>query len=194
MSTYDMYNKMGVSEKVLAFGSQILEGLQEQFARIDAIAEYNQSKVIAAMQENNLAARHFNLSTGYGYDDEGRDNLERIYASVFHTEAALVRPQITCGTHALTLALSANLLPGDELLSPVGAPYDTLEGVIGIRPTVGSLAEYGVSYRQADLLDDGSFDYDAIRAAINEKTNSSPSSAPRATPPAPVSPLPRSAS
>ena len=170
MSTYDMYTKMGVSEKVLAFGSQILDGLQEQFSRIDAIAEYNQSKVIAAMQENNLAARHFNLSTGYGYDDEGRDNLERIYASVFHTEAALVRPQITCGTHALTLALSANLLPGDELLSPVGAPYDTLEGVIGIRPTVGSLAEYGVSYRQADLLSDGTFDYEAIRAAINEKT------------------------
>ncbi|MBQ9836571.1 MAG: methionine gamma-lyase family protein [Oscillospiraceae bacterium] len=170
MSTNTMYAQMGVSDKVLAFGEKVLEDLRGQFGRIDAIAEHNQAKVIAAMQENNLAARHFNLSTGYGYDDEGRDNLENVYASVFHTEAALVRPQITCGTHALTLALSANLLPGDELLSPVGAPYDTLEGVIGIRPTVGSLAEYGVTYRQADLLPDGTFDYEAIGKAINEKT------------------------
>ena len=164
------YTALGVSRPVLNFAESILTGLQGRFAAIDGIAEANQLKVIAAMQKNKLAANHFNLSTGYGYDDEGRDTLERVYADCFGAEAALVRPQITCGTHALALTLGANLLPGDELLSPVGAPYDTLEEVIGIRPSVGSLREYGVTYRQADLLPDGSFGYDAIRAAINEKT------------------------
>ena len=164
------YRALGVSEEVLRFGDTVLTGLWDRFDRIDAIAEANQAKVIGAMQTNRLAAMHFNPSTGYGYDDDGRDNLERIYAQIFSTEAALVRPQITCGTHALALALAANLLPGDELLSPVGAPYDTLAGVIGTRPTPGSLAEYGVSYRQVELLPDGSFDYDGIRAAIHEKT------------------------
>ena len=149
---------------------QVLEGLTDQFRHIDQVAEFNQAKVIAAMQKNRVNATHFNLSTGYGYDDEGRDNLERVYADCFGTEAALVRPQITCGTHALALALGANLLPGDELISPVGGPYDTLEEVIGIRPSPCSLKEYGVSYRQVDLLPDGGFDYDGIRAAINEKT------------------------
>ena len=170
MTTNELYAQMGVSQKVLDFGAQILEEIVPQFAHIDAVAEHNQAKVIQAMQANRLAAMHFNPSTGYGYDDDGRDNLERIYAHVFGTEAALVRPQITCGTHALALALAANLLPGDELLSPVGAPYDTLAGVIGTRPTPGSLAEYGVSYRQVELLEGGAFDYDGIRAAINEKT------------------------
>ena len=170
MNTQEMYAQLGISPAVLRFGESALQSVQDQFARIDAIAEHNQAKVIAAMQKNRLAANHFNLSTGYGYDDEGRDNLERVYADVFHTEAALVRPQITCGTHALALALSANLLPGDELLSPVGGPYDTLEVVIGIRPSPCSLKEYGVSYRQVDLLEDGSFDYENIRKAINEKT------------------------
>ncbi len=166
----ERYTALGVSDKVLAFSEAILAGLKDRFADIDGIAEANQLKVIAAMQKNRVAANHFNLSTGYGYDDEGRDTLERVYADCFGAEAALVRPQITCGTHALALALGANLLPGDELLSPVGAPYDTLEEVIGIRPSVGSLKEYGVTYRQADLLPDGSFDYDAIRDAIYEKT------------------------
>ncbi len=170
MTTNELYAQMGVSQKVLDFGAAVLEGIVPQFARIDAMAEHNQAKVIQAMQENRVAAMHFNPSTGYGYDDDGRDNLERIYARIFGTEAALVRPQITCGTHALALALAANLLPGDELLSPVGAPYDTLAGVIGIHPTPGSLAEYGVSYRQVELLADGTFDYEGIRAAINEKT------------------------
>jgi len=155
---------------VLRFGQEVLEGLTDQFRHIDQVAEFNQAKVIAAMQKNRVNATHFNLSTGYGYDDEGRDNLERVYADCFGTEAALVRPQITCGTHALALALGANLLPGDELISPVGGPYDTLEEVIGIRPSPCSLKEYGVSYRQVDLLPDGGFDYDGIRAAINEKT------------------------
>ena len=170
MTTNEMYQQLGISPEVLDFGQRVLDGLDEEMSRVDDIAEYNQAKVLSAMHKNRLNATHFNLSSGYGYDDEGRDNLERVYADVFHTEAALVRPQITCGTHALALALGANLLPGDELLSPVGAPYDTLEEVIGIRPSPGSLREYGVSYRQVDLLPDGSFDYDGIRAAIHEKT------------------------
>jgi cystathionine beta-lyase family protein involved in aluminum resistance len=168
--TNSIYNRLGVSDQVLRFGQEVLEGLTDQFRHIDQVAEFNQAKVIAAMQKNRVNATHFNLSTGYGYDDEGRDNLERVYADCFGTEAALVRPQITCGTHALALALGANLLPGDELISPVGGPYDTLEEVIGIRPSPCSLKEYGVSYRQVDLLPDGGFDYDGIRAAINEKT------------------------
>lgn len=168
--TNSIYNRLGVSDQVLHFGQEVLEGLTDQFRHIDQVAEFNQAKVIAAMQKNRVNATHFNLSTGYGYDDEGRDNLERVYADCFGAEAALVRPQITCGTHALALALGANLLPGDELLSPVGGPYDTLEEVIGIRPSPCSLKEYGVSYWQVDLLPDGGFDYDGIRAAINEKT------------------------
>ena len=166
----EAYKALGVSENVLAFSETILSDLKDRFAAIDAIAEANQLKVINAMQKNRVAANHFNLSTGYGYDDEGRDTLERVYADCFGAEAALVRPQITCGTHALALALGANLLPGDELLSPVGGPYDTLEEVIGIRESVGSLKEYGVSYRQVDLLPDGSFDTDKICAAISNKT------------------------
>ncbi|HIT33278.1 MAG TPA: methionine gamma-lyase family protein [Candidatus Faecousia intestinigallinarum] len=166
----EFYARMGISPGVYAYGEKALEGLKERFAAIDQIAEYNQAKVIAAMQKNRVNAACFAASTGYGYDDTGRDCLERVYADVFRTEAALVRPQITCGTHALTVALSANLLPGDELLSPVGAPYDTLQEVIGIRESPCSLKEYGVSYRQVDLLPDGGIDYQGIRAAIGEKT------------------------
>ena len=166
----EMYQELGISPAVYAYGEKALEKLKDRFARIDQIAEYNQAKVVKAMQKNRVSAACFAATTGYGYDDVGRDNLERVYADVFHTEAALVRPQITCGTHALTVALSANLLPGDELLSPVGLPYDTLQEVIGIRSSPCSLAEYGVSYRQVDLLADGTFDYEGIRAAINEKT------------------------
>ena len=166
----ELYNTMGISPAVYQLGEDTIAKLQQRFAQIDAVAEYNQAKVLAAMQKNRVSAACFAATTGYGYDDVGRDNLERVYADVFHTEAALVRPQITCGTHALTVALSANLLPGDELLSPVGAPYDTLQEVIGIRPSPCSLAEYGVTYRQVDLLDDGSMDFDAIAKAINEKT------------------------
>ncbi len=164
------YEALGISSAVYKLGEDIITQLKPRFEAIDAVAEYNQNKVLSAMQKNRLNATHFAGSSGYGYNDEGRDNLERVYADVFHTEAALVRPQITCGTHALTVALSANLLPGDELLSPVGAPYDTLQEVIGIRPSPCSLAEYGVTYRQAELLPDGTFDYDAIGKAINEKT------------------------
>ena len=166
----EQYLRMGVSPAVYDYGQRVLESLRGRFDALDETAEYNQCKVIAAMQKHRVSAACFAATTGYGYDDVGRENLERVYADVFGTEAALVRPQITCGTHALTVALSANLLPGDELLSPVGRPYDTLEEVIGIRPSACSLKEYGVSYRQVDLLPDGSFDYDAIAAAVTEKT------------------------
>ena len=165
-----LYIDMGLSPAVYNYGEDVIRNLSDRFAKIDQVAEYNQAKVLAAMQKNRVSAACFAATTGYGYDDVGRDNLERVYADVFHTEAALVRPQITCGTHALTVALSANLLPGDELLSPVGLPYDTLQEVIGIRKSPCSLAEYGVAYRQVDLTDEGAFDYPAIRAAINEKT------------------------
>ena len=170
MDTKGMYARLGISEAVYTFGETVLGGLKERFAAIDETAEYNQMTVIGAMQENRVNATHFAATTGYGYNDTGRDNLEKVYASCFHTEAALVRPQITCGTHALAVALSANLRPGDELLSPVGRPYDTLEEVIGIRDSIGSLKEYGVSYRQVDLLPDNTFDYEGIRRAIGEKT------------------------
>ena len=167
---YEMYASLGVSREVYEFGQSVLDSLKARFEGIDAVAEYNQAKVIRAMQEHRVDATCFAATTGYGYDDLGRDKLERVYASAFGTEAALVRPQITCGTHALAVALSANLLPGDELLSPNGAPYDTLEEVIGIRESKCSLKEYGVSYRQVDLLPDGTFDFEGIRKAINEKT------------------------
>lgn len=165
-----LYNRMGISTAVYEYGEKSIKKLNDRFAEIDKVAEYNQAKVLAAMQKNRVSAACFAATTGYGYDDVGRDNLEHVYADVFHTEAALVRPQITCGTHALTVALSANLLPGDELLSPVGLPYDTLQEVIGIRESPCSLKEYGVAYRQVDLLTDGRFDYDGIRDAINDKT------------------------
>ena len=166
----DMYKKLHIDETVLQFCSEIEENLKERFIEIDRIAEYNQLKVISAMQENKVSDAHFGTSTGYGYDDLGRDALESVYASVFHAESALVRPQLTCGTHALTVALSANLRPGDEILSPVGKPYDTLEGVIGIRPCKGSLAEFGITYAQVDLLPNGLFDYPNIEKALNERT------------------------
>ncbi len=165
-----LYREMGISQQVLAFGAQVEAELKERFDAIEENVEYNQMKVLHAMQKNRVEAACFAATSGYGYNDLGRDKLEAVYADVFHTEAALVRPQIACGTHALAVALSGNLRPGDELLSPVGKPYDTLEEVIGIRPSIGSLAEYGVSYRQVDLLEDGSFDYPAIEKALNERT------------------------
>ena len=170
MKLDEMYQSLGVSPAVYQYGEEIIEGLRERFDAVDAVAEYNQCKVLGAMQKHRVSAACFAATTGYGYDDMGRETLEKVYADIFHTEAALVRPQITCGTHALAVALSANLLPGDELLSPVGAPYDTLEEVIGIRPSKCSLKEYGVSYRQVDLLPGGGFDWDGIRAAINDRT------------------------
>ena len=171
MSTMnEIYTALGISPAVYEYGEKILAGLKERFEKIDETAEYNQLKVINAMQKARVSAECFNTSTGYGYNDIGRDTLEQVYAETFHTEDALVRPQITCGTHALALALSANLRPGDEMLSISGKPYDTLEEVIGIRPSCGSLAEYGITYAQVELLEDGNFDYEAIKNAIRPQT------------------------
>ena len=173
MSNIDLteqYKNFGISKEVLTFCNKILEELQDRFKDYDEIKEYNQLKVINAMQEARLSEAHFAPTTGYGYNDIGREALEKIYANVFNTEDALVRPQITCGTHALGIALAANLRPGDELLSISGKPYDTLEEVIGIRPAQGSLKEYGVSYSQVELKENGDFDKDAIKNAINDKT------------------------
>lgn len=164
------YREMGISQEVYAYGDSIEKRLKERFASIDKTVEFNQMKVIQAMQQKRVCAECFQATSGYGYNDLGRDTLEEVYAACFHGEAALVRPQITCGTHALALALMSNLRPGDELLSPVGKPYDTLEEVIGIRPSTGSLAEYGITYRQVDLLNNRDFDFDGIREAINERT------------------------
>ena len=170
MELSDAYEALGIGPGVIRFGEEILGTLRGRFEEIDRTAERNQAKVLAAMRDNRVSAECFALTTGYGYNDRGREVLERVYAQVFRTEAALVRPQITCGTHALAVALSANLRPGDELLSPVGAPYDTLEEVIGIRPSPCSLAEYGVTYRQADLTPGGRIDYEAVRAALTDRT------------------------
>lgn len=166
----DIYVQLGILPEVLALAGKIEKSLSGRFHKIDKIAEFNQLKVIKAMQDNRLSDVHFAATTGYGYNDMGRDTLERVYADVFKAEAALVRPQLISGTHALTIALSGNLRPGDEILSPVGKPYDTLEGVIGITPARGSLAEYGITYSQVDLLSDGGFDWECIKAALNERT------------------------
>ena len=164
------YTENGISEKVFDFCNEIEAGLKDRFAKIDKIAEYNQIKVLRAMQQAGFAEHHLRGTTGYGYNDAGRDTLEQVYANVFHTEDALVRQQITCGTHALTIALAGNTRPGDEILSVAGSVYDTLQGVIGVRPEKGCLAEYGITYNQVDLLPDGSWDFDGIKAAINERT------------------------
>ena len=165
-----MYQELGVDKDVLDFGNAIEKTLKKRFAQIDEVTEYNQLKVIGAMQKCRVSAECFQGSTGYGYNDLGRETLESVYAAVFHTEAALVRPQITCGTHALALALAGNLRPGDEMISISGKPYDTLEEVIGIRPSNGSLAEYGIAYAQVDLTPEGEFDFEGIRKAISSKT------------------------
>ncbi|MBE5939837.1 MAG: hypothetical protein E7266_05505 [Lachnospiraceae bacterium] len=169
-SINNIYSKMGISDVVYNYGEKVLNTLKERFEEIDCIAEYNQMKVLNAMQKNYVSANHFEASSGYGYDDAGRETLEKVYADVFHTEDALVRPQIVCGTHALAVALAANLRPGDEMLSISGKPYDTLEEVIGIRQSNGSLAEYGITYNQVDLTADGEFDLEGIKAAISDKT------------------------
>lgn len=165
-----LYIKMGIDSKLISLGKKIEDELKERFSHIDQIAEFNQLKILKAMQDNRVSDVHFAATTGYGYNDVGRDTLERVYADVFHAEDALVRPQLISGTHALTVALAGNLRPGDELFSPVGKPYDTLEGVIGIKKTKGSLSEYGITYKQVDLKPDGSFDYDRIGEAIGPKT------------------------
>ena len=166
----EMYKNMGICDEVYDYCDNIIKSLHDRFEEIDKNAEYNQMKVIKAMQDNKVAEMHLSGTTGYGYNDDGRDTLEKIYSDIYKTEDALVRPQIICGTHALNVALSSNLRPGDELLSPVGKPYDTMDEIIGIRPSKGSLAEYGITYAQVDLLPDGGFDYEGIKNAINERT------------------------
>ncbi len=166
----DIYVQLGIHPEVLAYCDDVEKKLSDRFQTIDQVAEFNQLKVIKAMQDNRLSDVHFAATTGYGYNDIGRDTLEKVYADIFKAEDALVRPQLISGTHALTIALSGNLRPGDEILSPVGKPYDTLEGVIGITPAKGSLAEYGITYSQVDLLPDGSFDWEGIKAAVNDRT------------------------
>lgn len=166
----EMYKNMGICDEVYDYCDNIIKSLNDRFEEIDKNAEYNQMKVIKAMQDNKVAEMHLSGTTGYGYNDDGRDTLEKVYSDIFKTEDALVRPQIICGTHALNVALSSNLRPGDELLSPVGKPYDTMDEIIGIRPSKGSLAEYGITYAQVDLLPDGGFDYEGIKNAINERT------------------------
>lgn len=166
----EMYKNMGICDEVYDYCDNIIKSLHDRFEEIDKNAEYNQMKVIKAMQDKKVAEMHLSGTTGYGYNDDGRDTLEKIYSDIFKTEDALVRPQIICGTHALNVALSSNLRPGDELLSPVGKPYDTMDEIIGIRPSKGSLAEYGITYAQVDLLPDGGFDYEGIKNAINERT------------------------
>lgn len=164
------YNDLGISTEVLDFGEKILTDLKPRFDKIDEMAEINQLKVLKAMHDNKVSEACFSYASGYGYDDIGRDTLEKVYADVFKTEDALVRPLIACGTHALNVALAGNLRPGDELLSPAGKPYDTLEEVIGIRESKGSLMEYGITYKQVELKEDGYFDYDKIKEAITDKT------------------------
>ncbi len=166
----EMYKNMGICDEVYDYCDNIIKSLHDRFEEIDKNAEYNQMKVIKAMQDNKVAEMHLVGTTGYGYNDDGRDTLEKVYSDIFKTEDALVRPQIICGTHALNVALASNLRPGDELLSPVGKPYDTMDEIIGIRPSKGSLAEYGITYAQVDLLPDGGFDYEGIKNAINERT------------------------
>lgn len=164
------YQELGVDSKVYDYVNEIEDGLKDRFAQMDAVAELNQLKVLKAMQKHRISEAHLGATTGYGYNDIGREAIEAVYADVFGTEDALVRPQITCGTHALGLALSANLRPGDEILAVSGKPYDTLEEVIGIRESKGSLAEYGITYSQVDLLPDGKFDYEGIKKAVNDHT------------------------
>lgn len=167
---YEIYQRCGISKEVYMFGEKILGSLKERFEKYDQIAEYNQLKVLNAMQKCKVSESCFMPSSGYGYNDLGRDTLEKVYAAVFGTEDALVRPQITCGTHALSIALSSQLRPGDEMISISGKPYDTLEEVIGIRNSIGSLKEYKIAYSQVDLLEDGSFDYNKIKESIKENT------------------------
>lgn len=170
MNTDNMYKNLGISAAVLSFGESVLKALSGRFEKIDRTAEYNQLKVINAMQKCRVNADCFHYATGYGYDDIGRDTLEKVYAEVFHTDSALVRPQISCGTHALSTALSAVLRPGDEMISPAGKPYDTMEEVIGIRSSAGSLKEFGISYKEAPLLDNGTFNYESIKSIVNKNT------------------------
>ena len=153
--------KFGISEEILKLIDKCEKQTVHLFREMDDTMTYNQYKVLAAFQKNSIRDMHFSWNTGYGYDDPGRDAVERVYADIFNTEAALVRPTIVNGTHALSLALAGVLRPGDELIYCTGAPYDTLEETIGIRGEgKGSLMEYGISYKQVELTADGRIDFE----------------------------------
>lgn len=166
----ETYRQLGISDTVYALGEEIWSSLKDRFSAIDETAEYNGLKVLHAMQKARVSEACLLGTTGYGYNDIGREALEKVYAEYFGTEDALVRPQIASGTHALHIALSGVLRPGDVLYSPAGKPYDTLESVIGIRREKGSLAEYGVSYLQTELTKDGAFDYPEIKRVLQNDT------------------------
>ncbi len=160
----------GLDDETFELSENVMEEIKDKFEDIKQIREYNQYKVLKAMQEAHLSDNHFNWTTGYGYNDLGREKIEEIYANVFNAEDSIVRPIIVNGTHALTLCLQGIVRPGDEILSVTGKPYDTLEGVIGIREEKGSLKEFNVTYDQVDFLEDGNVDLEGIKTKINEKT------------------------
>ncbi|MDK2562055.1 aminotransferase class V-fold PLP-dependent enzyme [Romboutsia sedimentorum] len=163
-------NFYGLDDETFELSEEVMKEIKPKFEEIKQIREYNQYKVLKAMQEAHLSDNHFNWTTGYGYNDLGREKIEEIYANVFNAEDSIVRPIIVNGTHALTLCLQGIARPGDEILSVTGKPYDTLEGVIGIREEKGCLKEFGVTYDQVDFLEDGNVDLEGIKTKINDKT------------------------
>ncbi len=163
--------KFGISEEVLNLVDKCEQEVRPLFDELDDIMAYNQYKVLDAFQKNGISDRHFSWNTGYGYDDAGREATEKVYADIFHAEAALVRPIIVNGTHALSLALTGVLRPGDKLIYSTGAPYDTLEETIGIRGNgKGTLMDFGITYDQVELKDDGTIDFDALKETITPDT------------------------
>lgn len=166
-----LQKEMGISDKVLSIVDEAEKFVKEKFDRLDNVMSYNQYKVVNAMQKNKVSDTNFAWNTGYGYNDAGREVLENVYSSVFNTESALVRPIIVSGTHALSLTLFGILRPGDELIYATGAPYDTLEEVIGIRGEgMGSLKEFGITYKQVELSSDGAIDLEELGKQISCKT------------------------
>lgn len=165
-----LLEEYGIDKKIFDLSKEVEEDIRGQFDKLNEIREFNQLKVLNAMQKANLSDNHFNWTTGYGYNDIGREKVEEIYARVFGGEDALVRPQIVNGTHALSLTVSGIVRPNDEILSITSAPYDTLQGVIGIREEKGSLKEFGVTYKQVDFLEDGNIDLEGVKSSISDKT------------------------
>lgn len=164
--------KFNIDSRIIKLVNEAEKDVQEQFNKLDDIMTYNQYKVLDAFQKNRINDKHFSWNTGYGYDDSGRDTIEKTFSDVFNCEACLVRPTIVNGTHALAITLLGILRPGDELIYCTGAPYDTLEEVIGISGPDGngSLKDYGVSYKQVELLPNGKIDYEGLKNAISSKT------------------------
>ena len=147
---------------------EVEEDIKDQIAEVDSRCMRNSMRVLDAFQKNRIADVHFNSTTGYGYDDIGRDTIEKVFADIFHTEDALVRTQFISGTHAITVALFANLRPGDTLLSISGKPYDTLDSIIGFNDNKSSLKSYGIKYEQIDLIEDD-FDIEKIKERLSKK-------------------------